>query len=195
MDIDLHKASEKRKQEEQEAKKKKEERRAKKKQNVSTSVKTPKETIANFTEQQSIQINENTDQTAKQQIKNKHLYELDKSVKNKIHDLETLKIPTEENAIIEILDDLRFKLKNNKWKSIRLIRNNEEAKLINLLMEAYLLKYSMAIEKFEYANPNNNLTPYILDLKRFKRQKFFYKYRFIINILLTVLIFYLLDMI
>lgn len=97
------------------------------------------------------------------------LHDLGKSVKEKIAEVENIKIPSTKDGIVEILDDLSFKLKSQKWKPIIGANNDDEAKLVNLLLGAYLLKFSQCLSKLELIDGKSNVFLYYQ--KEFKNNK------------------------
>jgi hypothetical protein len=114
----------------------------------------------------------------------KYIDDLGKSVSEKISQIEQLKVPNEKDGIVDMLDDLIYKLKSNKWKPIIGAKSEDEAKLINSLMGAYFLKYSMGLQKLERMNlPDDILIPYQLELKKLKKRRFLGKFSYILLLL------------
>lgn len=126
-----------------------------------------------------------TDEDKAERLKQeKYIDDLGKSVSEKISQIERLKVPNEKDGIVDMLDDLIYKLKSNKWKPIIGAKNEDEAKLINSLMGAYFLKYSMGLQKLERMNlPDDVLIPYQLELKKLKKRRFLGKFSYILLVL------------
>lgn len=111
----------------------------------------------------------------------RYIDDLGQSVKEKTEYMEYLKIPNDLDELTELLDDLIYKLKSNKWKSTIGSNDEDEAKLINKLMDAYVTKYSMGVKKLEKLGVSNDiLKEYKSELKKINRKKFFGKSRYIL---------------
>lgn len=111
----------------------------------------------------------------------RYIDDLDQSVKEKTEYIEYLKIPNNSEELTDLLDDLTYKLKSNKWKPIIGANDEDEAKLMNKLMDAYVTKYSMGIKKLERLGiADNVLNEYKTELKKINKRKFFGKFSYIL---------------
>jgi hypothetical protein len=123
---------------------------------------------------------ERAEELKEERAEKKALRNLGKSVKEKINTVESIKTPNNKEGLVEILDDLTFKLKSQKWKPIIGANNDDEAKLINLLLGAYLLKFAQCLSKLELIDgKNNSLLYYKKELKNFKIRRLLGNYSYI----------------
>ena len=126
------------------------------------------------------------------------LTKLSKEITQKIEQIEQIEIPEDNPALIRVLNDLTYLLKANSWK---MCVNGEEAEesLYNRYADTILAKYEHALITLETYSPTDlNLPRYQQQLKVFRRNRFWGKYKFYILAITAVLCFplfgYILDL-
>nr|WP_299035015.1 hypothetical protein [uncultured Tenacibaculum sp.] len=125
--------------------------------------------------------NETGTEKSKRIRRERYIDDLDQSVKEKTAYMEHLKIPIDLDDLTDMLDDLIYRLKSNKWKPTIGADDEDEAKLMNKLMDAYFVKYSMGVSKLERLGVSDNLlNNYKSELTTLKKKKFLGKNSYIL---------------